>query len=77
MPKITEMYAFIVCDKDENDEGIIGKRINGSWFPFTVANLSLMEKLKPEAQEMANSLNRQIHIVKFTVREEIETINPE
>jgi hypothetical protein len=75
--RILEMYAFIV--KDElGDEGVCGfyDKKNQQWTPMVGADLSMMEKLRPQALAVANAVNKPVQMVKFTTRIEVETIQP-
>ncbi len=74
MPKIDEMYAFVVEDSGPDDEGILGFMTNGGWMPMVGADMARVESLKPMARDMATSLGKRVKILKFTKREDIGVI---
>lgn len=77
LPKIDELYAYIIADKDENDEGVIGMRMpNGTWTPLVGADLARMESLRPVAQKTAEVTGKPVKFVKFEKRTDVETITP-
>ena len=52
MHKITELFAFVACDKDTGDEGLMAMQC-GSWFlPMIGADMGRLEELKPIADRM-------------------------
>lgn len=71
MPKITEMYAFVVADKDENDEGIMGMRLFGSgeWMPFVGADMKRVESLKEAADKIVAQTHKPYKILRFKLVE--------
>lgn len=76
MPKITEMYAFVVADKDADDEGVVGVSTPNGWMPLVGADMKRMEALKPMAKDLARELKKPIRILKFTTMTEIGKISP-
>lgn len=66
MPKITEMFAFVVADKDENDEGVMGMMAgNGQWMPFVGADIKRVEVLTPFADEISKRIGKPYKILRF------------
>jgi hypothetical protein len=66
MPKIDEMYAFVACDEDENDEGIMGFRgIDGAWVPLVGADVARVESLKEIAKGIGEVTGKKIFIKRF------------
>ncbi len=81
MPKIEEMYAYIAHEKgDPDDEGLtaIMAPIGGftQWMPMVGADEARMMSLKEKAQEIANTTGQKITLVVFSVRTDLETIEP-
>lgn len=76
--KIDQMYAFVMADED-GDEGIPAFSLPESKLvmPMVGADMKRIEQLKPIAQKMANDLKKPVRICKFTVREEVEVVEPE
>ena len=72
---IKEMFAFIAVD--DGDEGICGANLPGIGFaPLVGADMERIDSLRPIARDIAMALGKEIKLVKFSVREELETINP-
>ena len=76
MPRITEMYAFVSEDEDQDDEGIVGTMIGDEWFPMVGADMARVDWWKPRAQIIANTTRKRIKILKFTSMEEIGEVLP-
>ncbi len=79
MPKIEELYAYIGHEKeDTNDEGLTAYMVPGlkKWVPLVGADDARMTSLKPMAQMIANRSGQTITLVKFSVRTDLETIDP-
>lgn len=74
MPRIEEMFAFVVEDKGPDDEGIVGMILPGSVAPMVGTDMARVESLKPIARNIAKQLGKQIKLIRFSVREELETI---
>lgn len=73
---ITELYAYISIDKDGN-EGICGAPlgVNGTTMPLVFGYERVALKFMPIVEELAeNCPHMQFKLVKFTQREEIQTI---
>lgn len=74
MPKITEMYAFVIPDKDENDEGIIGASIGPWMMPLVGADMVRVRYLKPIADAIVSKkpTHAPYKILKFKLVGEID-----
>ena len=80
MPKIEALYAYIAHEKgDPDDEGLTAFMVPvlKQWAPMVGADEERMAALKPMAQKLANTTGQKITLVKFSVRTELETIEPE
>ena len=75
MPKIEQIYAFIAEDTGPDDEGVTGFATGMGWMPMVGADIDRIESLKPIAQQIAKSTGKKIKLIKFTNREEVETIS--
>lgn len=73
---IDEMYAFVQTDPKDQTEGVIGFHTTDGWLPMVGADTARVEYLRPVAQEIATAMGREVRIIRFTVREEIEVIQP-
>jgi hypothetical protein len=70
------MYAFI--SSDETGEGVVGMMLSdGSHIPLIGADMDMIDTLRPIAQEIANDARCKIKLIRFSVREELEEINPQ
>jgi hypothetical protein len=66
MPKITEMYAFVMVDGEEDDEGIIGfKSQTGEWLPMVGADMERVKSLIPIANMLSRELEKPYKILRF------------
>ena len=75
MPKITEMYAFIMADKDEDDEGVPGLHLpDGTILPMVGADMGRIADLKPFVEQLVAQTGKSIKLVKFTKLEIVATI---
>ena len=81
MPKITEMYAFIVEDSGPEDEGVIGIQSppgdDGKtiWLPLVGADMARVESLRPIARGIGRQVGKKVTLVHFSNREDLEVIN--
>lgn len=78
MPKITEISAFIAEDTGPDDEGITASWAGPGqgWMPLVGADQARIASLRPLAQQLADSQGKPIKLVRFSVREVIEVIEP-
>lgn len=76
MPKIMEIWAYIVADTGPEDEGIVAMKRNGVWLPMVGADKERVESLRPYAEETASITGQKITLAKFTQRTDLKTITP-
>jgi|WetSurMetagenome_2_1015567.scaffolds.fasta_scaffold310052_2 hypothetical protein len=82
MPKITELWAWVNTEADENDEGIIAHEVydvikgETHWMPLVGADKARIESLRDVAKATAERLGKPVKLLKFSTREEIETVTP-
>lgn len=77
MPRITELYAYVVADSGPDDEGVpawLGP--DGAWMPMMGADLERAESLRPEAEKVARLLGRSVKLVRSTGIEVIDEVLP-
>lgn len=78
MPRINQMFAFIVADKDEDDEGIPAITLpNGMWAPLVGADEDRMISLRGQAQAIAAKMGKPVTLARFITREDEEVIYPD
>ena len=73
MPKITELFAFVVCDANEDDEGVMAMHDGITWVPMIGADMDRVDSLRPIADQIAMKTNKPYKILKFRLAEMIET----
>lgn len=74
MPKITEMFAFIAEDTGPDDEGVAAFNVGEAWYPMVGADWDRVDILKDIAKGIALRTGKELKLVRFTTREEIEII---
>uniref|UniRef100_A0A6M3MC07 Uncharacterized protein n=1 Tax=viral metagenome TaxID=1070528 RepID=A0A6M3MC07_9ZZZZ len=84
MPKIEKFYAYIAHEKeDPDDEGLTAFLMPATgfkpkqWSPMVGADEARMKSLRPMAQEIANTSGQKITLAEFSVRTDLEMIEPE
>ena len=77
MPRITEMFAFVVEDSGPDDEGVPAIETPRGVLPLMGADTQRMMSLKPFVQHLANQMNKPVRLLKFTTMEEVEVLTPE
>jgi hypothetical protein len=74
--RIDEMYAFI--SSDETGEGVVALTMSdGTTIPMVGADMMRINDLRPIAQDIANHARIKIKLIKLSMREELEEINPQ
>ena len=76
MFKAKEMWAFMSVGAD-GDEGLIGMKQGDVWLPFVATDGGRLDMLRDLSRKVAVEIKRPIYVVKFTNREEVETIHGE
>lgn len=80
MPRIEEMYAFIVEDRGPDDEGVIaiqtepgdgGRRL---WLPLVGADMARVNSLRDIAQGIGRQTGKKVTLVHFSNRRDLEVI---
>lgn len=74
MPRILEMYAFVVEDSGPDDEGIVGMSTGSSWMPLVGADMARVDSLRPIAVSIAKRTGKKVKLLHFTKRTELEII---
>lgn len=80
MPRIEEMYAFIVEDTGPDDEGVVaiqtgpgddGRRL---WLPLVGADMARVNSLRDIAEGIGREINKKVTLVHFSNRQDLEVI---
>ncbi len=74
MPKFDALYAFISTDTGPDDEALVGMNTSSGWMPMVGSDMEATDKLKPIAAAVARRLGKPIKLIRFSNREELETI---
>jgi len=74
MPRITEMYAFVVADKGPDDEGVMAfcDQRTGQWFPMVGADTIKVEEFRPIADKMSAVMGKPYKILRFELVETLQ-----
>lgn len=72
---IKEMYVFII-KHDDGDESVPAVMNAGAWYPLVAADKTRLDLYRDAARAAAKESGKEIRLVKFTVREELEVIKP-
>lgn len=72
---IDTVHAFIGVDHDgEGIAAFLGP--DGVWMPMVAADPERIKHLRPIAQDIATISGKRLVLAKFSVREDLEVINP-
>ncbi len=77
MPKIDRIYAWVVADKDENDEGVPAFASQIGPMPMVGADYPRAESMVKIAQDMANQTGKPIELRVFTEMTTVKIVRPE
>lgn len=77
MSTIDAMYAFVISDTSPDDEGIVAAMgPGGIWIPLVGSDRARVDSLRTMVQQIATATGKPIRLVRFSVREELEVIEP-
>lgn len=76
MPKITRLYCFAVYTDDDDDEGVPAIMGIAGPMPLMGADTERIESLLPQAQLVADELNKPLRIYVFTNKEQVGEVTP-
>ncbi|MBA7486496.1 hypothetical protein ES707_22056 [subsurface metagenome] len=79
MPRIEQMYAFIIEDTGPDDEGVIAiQSMEGNqgriWLPLVGADMARVESLKPIARGIGEQQGKKVKLVQFVQRQDLGEI---
>lgn len=78
-PAISELFAFITDEAtaiQPAGEGIVAIRQRGELTPLVGATMARVDQLRPLAKMVSEMRGVRITLVRFSVREDLETILP-
>ena len=76
MKKIDAVWICVIKD-DEKDEEYPVLHLNDMYYRYLTAKEDRLAFIEKAAQRLANNQNIELHILKFTNSELVETIKPE
>ena len=71
--RIKTIHAYTAIG-DDNEEGIIGELIDGTFMPFVCADEDRLRSLRQNAVDIGKMTGKKIKLVRFSVREDIEDV---
>lgn len=74
--RVGECWAFLQIDPADNQEGVPTMVASGALLPMISFDERHMESMRPIAQDYARRTGRTIRLVRFTVMEEVEVLEP-
>lgn len=74
MPRIDQMYVYIIEDRSPDDEGVMGVKTSLGWMPLVGADLERAKSYRSLAEATAKQLGKPVKLVLFTNRQELEVI---
>jgi hypothetical protein len=72
---VRDIYVYLAVHED-GDEGVVAMRMGSAWIPLVAADPIRLAQLRPIAEATARTTGKSIRLVRFTTREEVETIDP-
>lgn len=72
--RISEIFAYTCIDPEDDVEGIVSAMSPMGMVPLVGADIERMLSYKPAAEEAARATGQEIKLVRFTSRQEIETL---
>ena len=77
MPRVTELFAFVIEDRGPEDEGVPAILTDRGMLPLMGADWEREEGLRPHAQRLATQFGKPIRLLRFRGLEEVEVLLPE
>jgi len=76
MHKVTELWAYVADGYGDEGEGICAIRTGTGFVPLVGADAESMKFFKLAAQQVADAGQKQVRLLRFTTREEVELLDP-
>lgn len=76
LPRITELYAYVIADRSPDDEGVPAMNVGGGALPLMGADLGRATSLRKYAQEIADHFGKPVRLLRSTGLEEIDVVEP-
>jgi hypothetical protein len=72
--RIEHIWAFVSQGEGDEDEGVCGVQLGGTFYPMIAADEDRVEQFRAHAERIARETGRTIKLVRFDERVELETI---
>jgi hypothetical protein len=78
MPRITELYAWVVADTNPDDEGIPAfiDPVSRMWMPLMGADIERAMMLRPQAVRIAEATGKTVRLVRSVSIEQVDAVAP-
>ena len=73
---IDAIYAYIARNEPDGDEGVCATHTGEGWVPLVAADKTRLDELRPVAQGIADEMQVEVRLVRFTKRADLETLTP-
>jgi len=74
--RIDQLWMIVFVDKGGVENLAQAKTVAGDYVPLIAADLPRLESMLQVSREMARALNREMRLIKFTNRVDLEQIRP-
>ena len=74
--RIGAITAFVSIDPEDDAEGVCGVKTPVGWMPMIAASEDRIRSLRSTAKAIAEQTQRPVTLVRFTQREDVESIEP-
>lgn len=72
---VSAMFAFVAI-KPDGGEAIMALKLGGTMMPLIGSDMAHIDSLRPMAQSLVDNNGRPVKLLRFGVREELETLVP-
>lgn len=75
LPRMEELFVFVAKDRKTGNEGTCGFLFADVWHPLVTSDRSQLGLLRVAAKRITRESKHEITLVRFSQREELETID--
>lgn len=77
--RIKTLTTFTQVDPADDQEGLVAfwSAARGGWVPMIAADPVMADEMRVHAQNIANHMGRPIQVSVFSIRKNVETIEPQ
>ena len=77
MPKIEQLFAYVVADTGPDDEGVPSFAHGNMHYPMVGADMDRARSLRSHAQVVADARGKPVKLVRSTGLEVVEVVHPQ